>query len=85
MRAQHTIYDICQALGIQDLSAKIMHGATTNPVTITKTVLHALAHLHKTPDQVAKARGKKVEYVFEQNYGNTSAGDARSGGAAKRY
>ena len=70
VRAQHTIYDICMALGIQDIAAKIHHGATTNPVTILKTFLYALAHQHRSPEEVAKLRGKKVVEVHERTYGN---------------
>lgn len=65
------------ALGIQDLAAKIQHGATTNPVTITKVFLHALAHQHRTPEEVAKVRGKRVVDVYETGYGSADA--ARNG------
>jgi hypothetical protein len=61
------------ALGIQDLAAKIQPGATTNPVTITKTFLHALAHQHRTPEEVAKVRGKRVMDVREHHYGRETA------------
>lgn len=62
VRAQRDIYEICQALGIQDLAVKIM-GGTTNPITITRAFFHALENKHKTPEQVSKARGMTVDQV----------------------
>jgi small subunit ribosomal protein S5 len=58
VRAQRNAYDVCQALGIQDLAVKIMNG-TTNPIAITRAIFHALDNNHKTPSQVANARGFK--------------------------
>lgn len=60
MKAQRNIYDVCQALGIQDLAVEIMQG-TTNPVTIVRAVFHALEHHHKPAGRIATLRGKKVE------------------------
>jgi small subunit ribosomal protein S5 len=66
VRANHFVYDVCQALGIQDLGAKIMNGKV-NPITIVKTMFHALESLHKTPSQVAQTRGRQVRMVTSQH------------------
>lgn len=62
VRAQSVVHDVFQALGVKDVNAKIMQG-TTNPITIAKAVFNALDKHHKTPTQVAQARGKRVEQV----------------------
>lgn len=51
--------DFCNALGIQDLAVKIQAGST-NPITIIKALFYAMENLHKTPSQVAEARGLPV-------------------------
>ena len=57
IKAQRNIYDVCQALGIQDLAVEIMQGKT-NPVTVVRAVFHALEKHHKTADRIAALRGK---------------------------
>lgn len=56
VRAQHTLYDVCNAIGIQDVAVKIMTGKT-NPVTLTRAFLGAMRRQHRTPERVARARG----------------------------
>jgi ribosomal protein S5 len=63
VRAQRDIYEFCFALGIQDLAADIMVGST-NPITISKALMHALTYRHKTPTMISKLRGKTVEEVM---------------------
>ena len=63
VRAQRNAYDVCQALGIQDLAVKIM-GGTVNPVTVTRAVFHALDKKHQTPSQVSEARGIKKDSLI---------------------
>jgi ribosomal protein S5 len=72
VRAQRTVYDLCQALGIQDMSAKIMAGGT-NPVTIAKTFLHALNTMHFTPENVAQKRGLKLSDVRMHHHGTAAS------------
>jgi ribosomal protein S5 len=64
VRAQRNAYDVCMALGIQDISVNIMEG-TTNPITIVQAMFHAFDYLHQSPSQVAAARGKTVEEIMK--------------------
>lgn len=68
VRAQHTIYDLCQALGMQDLSAQILIGKT-NPVTITRAFMHALEYCHRTPREIASTRGLHLREVNHAHSG----------------
>jgi small subunit ribosomal protein S5 len=70
VRAHHVIYDICQALGIQDLGAKITQGST-NPVTIARSMFYALRCLHKTPNHVSTVRGRPLQEVRSQHAGQS--------------
>jgi ribosomal protein S5 len=59
VRAQTVIYNICQALGIQDLAARIDQG-NINPIKIARAFFYALEYKHKTPNDVARSRGRLI-------------------------
>ena len=64
VQAQRNAYDVCMALGIQDLAVDILEG-TINPITVVRGMFCALDTFHKTPTQVSQARGMHIEEVEE--------------------
>ena len=45
LKCQRNVEDVCHAIGVQDVYAKLMKG-NSNPVTLTKAVLWALNKSH---------------------------------------
>ncbi|KAI3642501.1 hypothetical protein MP228_012056 [Amoeboaphelidium protococcarum] len=62
IRAQRNAYDVCQAVGMQDIAVQILDGKP-NPIKISRAVFHALDNLHQTPAAVANARGRSVKEI----------------------
>lgn len=57
LRVNHYIYDICQLIGIKDLSGKVYK--SRNGMNIAKGLIEALSKT-KSLEEIALARGKKV-------------------------
>lgn len=53
----HIILEICRCAGIHDLAARV--GRSRNPINTVKATFEALTS-QKLPDDIAKARGRKL-------------------------
>ncbi|KAJ3163135.1 28S ribosomal protein S5, mitochondrial [Geranomyces michiganensis] len=67
--ANNHIHEICRCIGISDLGAKVY--GSRNPMNVIKATFEAL-HMQKRPEDIARARGKKVTDVELAYYGHTS-------------
>ncbi|KTW28833.1 hypothetical protein T552_01462 [Pneumocystis carinii B80] len=65
IRANHFIHEICRCIGIKDLSAKV-RGSRTG-MNVVKATLQALK-TQVLPEDIARARGKKVVDVMQTYY-----------------
>ncbi|KAI8848329.1 ribosomal protein S5, C-terminal domain-containing protein, partial [Chytridium lagenaria] len=66
--ANRNIHEICRCLGIRDMSAKIQ--GSNNPMNVIKATFEAL-RLQKTPQDLARARGRKVLDIATTYYGTS--------------
>ncbi|KAJ3168932.1 28S ribosomal protein S5, mitochondrial [Geranomyces variabilis] len=67
--ANNHIHEICRCIGISDLGAKVY--GSRNPMNVIKATFEALL-TQKRPEDIARARGKKVTDVELAYYGHTS-------------
>lgn len=58
LRVNHVIFEICQLLGIKDLSAKVYK--SRNDMNIAKGVIEALTEGQRSLNEIALGRGKKI-------------------------
>ncbi|TPX42621.1 hypothetical protein SeMB42_g05055 [Synchytrium endobioticum] len=61
------IHEICRCVGIHDIAVKTR--GSRNPMNVCKAMFDALAH-QKTPEHIAKMRGKKVSDVTLTYFGD---------------
>ncbi|KAI5806695.1 ribosomal protein S5, C-terminal domain-containing protein [Peziza echinospora] len=73
IRASEPIFEMCRALGIQDLSAKISR--STNRMNVVKAVMHGLRS-QKLPDVIARGRGIKLADVRKVYYNGANMGSS---------
>ncbi|CCF59316.1 hypothetical protein KAFR_0G02840 [Kazachstania africana CBS 2517] len=66
LRVNHVIYEICQILGIKDLSGKIYK--SRNDMNIAKGVIEALTKGQRPLDEIALGRGKKIVDIKKVYY-----------------
>ncbi|MCJ1395536.1 28S ribosomal protein S5, mitochondrial [Xylographa bjoerkii] len=66
IRCQHLIYEICKCAGISDLAARVTRAR--NPMNTVKATMQALLS-QRLPEEVARARGKKLVDVRKVYYG----------------
>ncbi|KAF1936067.1 hypothetical protein EJ02DRAFT_388038 [Clathrospora elynae] len=66
LRVQHLIFELARAAGLQDLSAKTPR--SRNKMNVIKATWEALTS-QKLPDEIARARGKKLVDVRKVYYG----------------
>ena len=66
LRCQAYIFEMCRCAGIQDLAARVTR--SRNPMNTIKATLEALQS-QRIPDEVARARGKKLVDVRKVYYG----------------
>lgn len=65
-RCQHLIYELARAAGISDLAARTPR--SRNKMNVVKAAFEALMS-QRLPDEVARARGKKMVDVRKVYYG----------------
>jgi ribosomal protein S5 len=65
-RCQHLIYELARAAGISDLAARTPR--SRNKMNVVKAAFEALMS-QRLPEEVAKARGKKMVDVRKVYYG----------------
>ncbi|PLB47252.1 37S ribosomal protein S5 [Aspergillus steynii IBT 23096] len=65
LRCQHLIFEMCRAAGISDLAARV--GRSRNPMNTVKAAYDALMS-QRSPEQIARARGKKLVDVRKVYY-----------------
>ncbi|EXJ84655.1 hypothetical protein A1O3_05325 [Capronia epimyces CBS 606.96] len=65
LRCQKYIWEICQCAGIKDLAAKVTRAR--NPMNTVKAAVEALLS-QKNPEDIARARGKKLVDVRKVYY-----------------
>ncbi|TPX30328.1 hypothetical protein SmJEL517_g06095 [Synchytrium microbalum] len=63
------IHEICRCVGIHDIAVKTR--GSRNPMNVCKAMFEALAH-QKTPEHIARMRGKKVEDVALSYFGEAN-------------
>jgi small subunit ribosomal protein S5 len=68
LRVQHLIFELARAAGLQDLSAKTPR--SRNKMNVIKATWEALTS-QKLPDEIARARGKKLVDVRKVYYGGS--------------
>ncbi|KAF2667259.1 hypothetical protein BT63DRAFT_480261 [Microthyrium microscopicum] len=68
LRTQFLIYEIARACGIRDLSARV--GRSRNKMNTVKATLKCLLG-QKLPEDIARARGRKIVDVRKVYYGRT--------------
>ncbi|KAF2798341.1 37S ribosomal protein-like protein S5 [Melanomma pulvis-pyrius CBS 109.77] len=68
LRVQHLIFELARAAGLQDLSARTPR--SRNKMNVIKATWEALCN-QKLPDEVARARGKKMVDVRKVYYGGS--------------
>ncbi|KAF1840722.1 uncharacterized protein K460DRAFT_380519 [Cucurbitaria berberidis CBS 394.84] len=68
LRVQHLIFELARAAGLQDLSAKTPR--SRNKMNVIKATWEALTN-QKLPDEIARARGKKLVDVRKVYYGGS--------------
>jgi len=66
LRCQHLIFEMARAAGIQDLAARVPR--SRNPMNTVKATYQALMK-QRIPDEIARARGKKLVDVRKVYYG----------------
>lgn len=66
LRCQHLIFEMARAAGIQDLAARVPR--SRNPMNTVKAAYKALMQ-QRIPDEIARARGKKLVDVRKVYYG----------------
>lgn len=66
LRCQHLIFEMCRACGIQDIAARVPKAR--NPMNTVKAVYQALL-TQRLPEDIARARGKKLVDVRKVYYG----------------
>lgn len=66
IRCQSNIYEMCRCAGIQDLAARVTR--SRNPMNTIKATLQALLR-QRIPEDIARARGKKLVDVRKVYYG----------------
>ena len=66
LRVQHLIFELARAAGLQDLAAKTPR--SRNKMNVIKATWEALTS-QKLPDEIARARGKKLVDVRKVYYG----------------
>ncbi|KAK6356587.1 28S ribosomal protein S5, mitochondrial [Orbilia javanica] len=66
VRCSQYIFEICRCAGISDLAARVER--SRNPMNVIKATIRALTS-QKTPDTIAKGRGKKIVDVRKAYYG----------------
>ena len=65
IRCQALIYEMCKCAGIQDMAARVYR--SRNPMNTIKATLQALLS-QQIPEEVARARGRKLEDVRKVYY-----------------
>ena len=65
IRCQAKIYEMCKCAGISDLAARVTR--SRNPMNTVKAAFQALL-AQRDPEQVARARGKKLVDVRKVYY-----------------
>lgn len=65
LRCQHLIYEMCRAAGIHDMAARVER--SRNPMNTVKAAYEALMS-QKDPEDIARARGKKLVDVRKVYY-----------------
>jgi small subunit ribosomal protein S5 len=68
LRTQSLVYEVAQMSGIRDLSARV--GRSRNPMNTVKATYEALM-AQRLPDDIARARGRKLVDVRKVYYGRT--------------
>ena len=68
LRTQHLIFEIARCAGIRDLSARV--GRSRNRMNTVKATVEALTS-QRLPEEIARARGKKLVDVRKVYYGGT--------------
>ncbi|KAI8941379.1 hypothetical protein NX059_002602 [Plenodomus lindquistii] len=68
LRTQHLIFELARAAGLQDLAAKTPR--SRNKMNVIKATWEALTN-QKLPDEIARARGKKLVDVRKVYYGGS--------------
>ncbi|KAF2631993.1 hypothetical protein BU25DRAFT_383480 [Macroventuria anomochaeta] len=68
LRAQHLIFELARAAGLQDLAAKTPR--SRNKMNVIKATWEALTE-QRLPDEIARARGKKLVDVRKVYYGGS--------------
>ncbi|KAH7085868.1 ribosomal protein S5, C-terminal domain-containing protein [Paraphoma chrysanthemicola] len=68
LRTQHLIFELARAAGLQDLAAKTPR--SRNKMNVIKATWEALTS-QKLPDEIARARGKKLVDVRKVYYGGS--------------
>jgi small subunit ribosomal protein S5 len=68
LRTQHLIFELARAAGLQDLSAKTPR--SRNKMNVIKATWEALTE-QRLPDEIARARGKKLVDVRKVYYGGS--------------
>ncbi|CAI6249453.1 unnamed protein product [Periconia digitata] len=66
LRTQHLIFELARAAGLQDLAARTPR--SRNKMNVVKAAWEALCN-QKLPDEIARARGKKLVDVRKVYYG----------------
>ena len=66
IRCQYLIYEICKCAGIEDLAARVTRAR--NPMNTVKATMQALLS-QRLPEDIARARGKKLVDVRKVYYG----------------
>ncbi|KAK6495489.1 28S ribosomal protein S5, mitochondrial [Arthrobotrys musiformis] len=66
VRCSQYIFEICRCAGISDLAARVER--SRNPMNVIKATVQALM-AQKTPDAIARGRGKKIVDVRKAYYG----------------
>ncbi|KAF2855989.1 37S ribosomal protein-like protein S5 [Plenodomus tracheiphilus IPT5] len=68
LRTQHLIFELARAAGLQDLAARTPR--SRNKMNVIKATWEALTN-QKLPDEIARARGKKLVDVRKVYYGGS--------------
>jgi small subunit ribosomal protein S5 len=68
LRTQHLIFELARAAGLQDLAARTPR--SRNKMNVIKATWEALT-TQKLPDEIARARGKKMVDVRKVYYGGS--------------
>jgi len=68
IRTQHLIFELARAAGLQDLAARTPR--SRNKMNVIKATWEALTN-QKLPDEIARARGKKLVDVRKVYYGGS--------------